>query len=214
MRVTEHIKTDGDASVLDIASGNLRFERFLSEEDRGFTKAYALDNCNELLEAIGPKTMDIVRIKIDILELLEEASSFSALGIPACDLTACFGFMHHVPTFSLRKRLLKAMIASTSANGICAVSFWQIRHDERLIRKAKQIEERASKMGIEVLEEGDRLLGWQDDTEALRYCHDFSDAETDELRAFSESLGARIIDDFNADGRTGDMNRYLVMQVP
>ncbi len=65
-----------------------------------------------------------------------------------------------------------------------------------------------------VLDDGaDRFLGWQDAEDAFRFCHYFSDAECADLARFAEEHGARVLDSFCADGRTGDLNRYLVLQV-
>ena len=61
-------------------------------------------------------------------------------------------------------------------------------------------------------EAGDRLLGWQCRPGAYRYCHSFSDADVDALVA-SVAGRARLADRFRADGRTGDLNEYLVFEV-
>ena len=61
-------------------------------------------------------------------------------------------------------------------------------------------------------EAGDRLLGWQGRPGAYRYCHSFSNADVDALVA-AVADRARLVDRFRADGRTGDLNEYLVFEV-
>jgi hypothetical protein len=60
------------------------------------------------------------------------------------------------------------------------------------------------------LERGDYLLSWQDRQDVFRYCHSFTQAEVAAL-ADEAGLGARIADAFEADGRTGNLNAYLVI---
>ena len=59
------------------------------------------------------------------------------------------------------------------------------------------------------LEPGDCLLGWRD-TDAIRYCHSFSDADLAALAACDSR--AQVVARFDADGRTGRMNAYLVFR--
>ena len=55
-------------------------------------------------------------------------------------------------------------------------------------------------------------MGWQADEDAFRFCHSFSDDEIDHLKERAEAQGALVVDDFCADGKTGDLNRYLLFQ--
>ena len=66
--------------------------------------------------------------------------------------------------------------------------------------------------GVGAFDQGDRLLGWQDRQDSFRYCHHFSGAEIDALAA-SVAGRAHPIARFRADGRSGDLNDYLVLQV-
>lgn len=219
--VRDRARTAGALSVLDLACGNLRFERFLSAELAGCTLAFhAVDNCPELVDA--PAAESAVRLHtVDILcELL--AGKDPLAGIPRCDATVCFGFMHHVPGFELRRAVLDALLAHTEPEGVVAISFWQFMHDERLARKARATtESHAAELpggpgptvpGDAALEDGDYLLPWQDSEHALRYCHHFDDAEIDRLVATLPAGAAREIARFSADGRSGDLNRYLILE--
>lgn len=61
------------------------------------------------------------------------------------------------------------------------------------------------------LETGDYLLGWKNLPGQYRYCHHFSDAEIDRLIA-ELAPHASVIASFSADGKTGDLNRYVVLR--
>lgn len=211
----------GALSVLDLACGNLRFERFLSAELAGCALAFhAIDNCPELVDA--PAAESAVRLHtVDVLcELL--AGKDPLAGIPRGDVAVCFGFMHHVPGFELRRAVLDALLAHTEPGGVMAISFWQFMHDERLARKARATTEaHAAELpggpgptipGNAALEAGDYLLPWQDSERALRYCHHFDDAEIDRLVATLPAGAAREIARFSADGQSGDLNRYLILE--
>lgn len=247
-QVAEHLRplaaADGALSVLDLACGNLRFERFLSDELPGCALSFhAIDNCPELIDA----TVAEGAIRLHVADILDEllAQRDPAAGLPSCDASVCFGFMHHVPGFELRRTVLDALVSRTKVGGIVAVSFWQFMHDERLSRKArattaahagelpgvaasKPEDADAAELpdapvaissgdpdlepGYPGLEPGDYFLPWQDDRRALRYCHHFEDAEIDQLVA---SLPAGIVREaarFSADGRSGNLNRYLVLE--
>ena len=217
----DRARTAGALSVLDLACGNLRFERFLSAELAGCTLAFhAVDNCPELVDA--PASERAVRLHtVDILgELL--AGNDPLAGIPRGDVAVCFGFMHHVPGFELRRAVLDALLAHTEPGGVVAISFWQFMHDERLARKARATTEaHAPELpggpsptvpGGAALEAGDYLLPWQDSEHALRYCHHFDDAEIDRLVATLPAGAAREVARFSADGRSGDLNRYLILE--
>ena len=201
---------DAHPRIADIACGNLRFERYLSEQLPGVSPEFlAVDSTPELAaDAARNRTRFLQR---DLLaDLLDGRDPLSDL--PSCDLTVCFGFMHHVPGDSLRRALLDTLARSTKPNGLIAISFWQFMSDARLAAKARVADEAARAAGwpVRSFEPGDHFLGWQDDPGALRYCHHFTEAEIDSLVAHLRAHGLRELDRFSADGHSGALNRYLV----
>ena len=144
------------------------------------------------------------------------SSSDSLLSAPPCDLTVCFGFMHHVPGTALRRAVLEALVGATAPGGVICLSFWQFMDDARLARKATAADRVAATAppfpGFDpaALDEHDHFLGWQDDPRPLRYCHHFPEDEVDELAA--AAAGVREIARYSADGASGALNRYLVLQ--
>lgn len=249
-------------AILDLACGNLRFERFLTEALPGSRfEFHAVDSCPALANGAGGELASCTFHPRDILESLMSGDELIA-GVPACRLSVCFGFMHHVPSAELRQKVLDALLGHTAPEGLIVLSFWQFMNDDRLARKAARadealrmaiaqqagaggaaIESRAddalgtarrdieatqldashrdieaaplgtTPLGIDIaqLDENDHFLGWQADPSPLRYCHHFDEQEIDDLVA-SVGTGAREVARYSADGASGTLNRYLVLE--
>ena len=227
--------------VLDLACGNLRFERFLVEARPDLTvRVDAVDSCATL--AASAATPGVRFHELDVVSAIlggtdapdqtrAEADGHAPAGNPAaasaggplaplqlapCDLAVSFGFLHHVPGFEQRAAVLAALVAQLRPGGVAAVSLWQFLDDERLTRKAATSHPAALiDLGLDesALDEGDRLLGWQDALGAWRYCHHFAESEVDTLSAAAcAATGARELARFSADGASGRLNRYLLLQ--
>lgn len=194
-------------SVLDVACGNMRFKSFLESTGREPERYFAVDSCSELI----PADHDASFQELDIVRALIADELATRLEAPRCTLVTCFGFMHHVPTCELRMRLMSVLIEMAQPGGIVAISFWQFAHDEVMQAKAVKTTERGcEELGLQ-LGAGDYLLGWNEIEGAYRYCHSFTDDEIDEIAAVCEGR-AHVVDRFSADGRTGQMNAYLVLR--
>lgn len=205
-------------TVLDVACGNLRFEGFLARNlpNRNIT-TYALDACDELaLDGVSLPGNVAVRFQhCDVIKELQTETLNRALNSnkPA-DLTVSFGFMHHIPLPEWRKALLNALLYATAPSGYVCISLWQFLNDQGLAAKAKNTTAKGiAELGYnsKQFNEGDRLLGWKNEPGAYRYCHSFSDSEIDELIE-SVSTIATLKARFQSDGRTGNLNEYLVLQ--
>ena len=224
--------------VLDVACGNLRFEKFLASQllERQI-QVWALDSCDELLpqtcagtlvkkvNADGADTPDATDVHLqinylhcDVMEAIGSSKVFT-YGIPQADISVSFGFMHHVPLPEWRVQLLNSLIEATKPGGFVCVSFWEFLADEGLAAKAYKTHERAL---VELgpvwgfssadFNDGDFLLGWRNTPGAYRYCHSFSTSEVDALIA-TVSSRAECVARFRADGRTETLNEYIVLQV-
>ena len=226
-------KTGGAAAfptslhVLDVACGNMRLARFLAQALSQERIAYhGIDRCAPLAQsAETPDATDRLSIafhEADILEhlLAPGTRTLSPTGreLPAGELVACFGFMHHVPGEALRAALLRELVAQAAPGGIVAVSFWRFMDDARLAGKAAVSDYGAVAAppweGYDPvdLEVGDHFLGWQDEGGALRFCHHTDEAELDRLVASVPARHAEECARFSADGRSGELNRYLVLR--
>ncbi|WP_307982990.1 class I SAM-dependent methyltransferase [uncultured Senegalimassilia sp.] len=206
--------------VLDLACGNLRFERYLADALPGrMLSGWAVDNCDPLVEAgerdgFGPLSRMSFQ-NLDAIERLSAGCLREALEAPdaSCDLAVSFGFMHHVPLERWRVELLRALIAKVRPGGFVAVSFWRFLNSDKLARKAQETTSRAlDELGLPELPPNDYLLGWQDTQGLYRYCHHFDEQEIERLLvAVADS--AELVSRFEADGKTGNLNEYVVMRV-
>lgn len=215
--------------VADIGCGNMRFEALLADrlrrEDGSPLRMDALcvDATKELMECscLDPERSDpLVDIECACMDIIGQVASPSGISLEAArgdrDLVVCFAMMHHIPLHEWRASLLDAMIDMAAHGGCIALSFWQFSKDERILSKAKRITEEACRIhGIDMdPDSGDHFLGWKDDETCLRYCHDLSDDEIDSLihDRISERGDVVHVASFCADGRSGDLNRYVILK--
>ena len=206
--------------VLDVACGNLRFERYLADALPGrMLSGWAVDNCEPLVEAgerseFGPLSR-IAFQNLDVIARLSGGRLWESLEAPDAsrDLAVSFGFMHHVPLECWRAELLRTLIAKVRPGGFVAVSFWRFLNSDKLAGKAKETTSRArAELGIPELPPNDYLLGWQDTRGLYRYCHHFDEPEIERLLAMVAD-SADLVSRFEADGRTGNLNEYVVLRV-
>ena len=206
--------------VLDVACGNLRFERYLADALPGrMLSGWAVDNCEPLVEAgerseFGPLSR-IAFQNLDVIARLSGGRLWESLEAPDAsrDLAVSFGFMHHVPLECWRAELLRTLIAKVRPGGFVAVSFWRFLNSDKLARKAQETTIRArAELGIPELPPNDYLLGWQDTQGLYRYCHHFDELEIERLLA-AVADSAELVSRFEADGKTGNLNEYVVLRV-
>ena len=216
------IRKGASVRILDVACGNMRFAAFLREELRGRQIDYfAIDDCAGLVPHLPEdEGFSTCFQNLDIIgELAVGVDLAHAIDAEPCDLVGCFGFFHHVPSFELRVRLIDALLQKTASGGVVCASFWQFMGDEKFVKKAEAWNSKAkselASVGLDAsqLETGDYFLGWQNEPGLWRYCHDFEELEIDALVAAAcEGGKAREVARFSADGKSGAMNRYVVLQ--
>jgi len=214
-------------SVLDFACGNRRFEDFLSQSLPKLTIDYhGVDSSDEMMALRQGQNLDLLELLAQGLE--QGQPQLSPIKVASCDLSVSFGFMHHIPGQELRAQLLDSMLAHTKPGGHVIVSFWQFLRSPELAAKAEETHGQAlaelsaremdSTPPFDSLDElqaaldtGDYFLGWQGKAGAYRYCHSFLPEEINEL-ADHVADKAQVIARFNADGRTRDLNGYLILK--
>ena len=201
--------------MLDLASGNLRFAAFLSDAyPHQDATVYAVDDCADL--ALNYPNAHFQNLDI-IACLLEGAPLAELIDAPPCDVSVCFGFMHHVPGQENRARILESLLDKTKTGGFVIVSFWMFLNNETLAKKAAITHAQAlgalslSETEIAALDEGDYFLGWKNTVDSYRYCHNFTAADIDALIASVEHR-AQVAARFIADGRTNNLNAYVILQ--
>ena len=215
-------RSGASVRVLDAACGNMRFAAFLREELRGrHIDYFAVDDCAGLVPRLpAGEGFSACFQNLDIIgELAAGVGLATAIDADVCDLVGCFGFFHHVPSFELRAQLIDALLQKAAPGGIVCASFWQFMGDEKFAKKAEAWNSKATSelvaAGLDAsqLEAGDYFLGWQNEPGLWRYCHHFEELEIDALVAAAcEGGKAREVARFSADGKSGAMNRYVVLQ--
>lgn len=179
-------------------------------------------------QGANPPEKTIVDLRaLDIVESLLDGTFADRLPRNSHDLAVAFGLMHHLPTFALRARVLEGLLGSLRPGGFAVVSFWQFLNDPRLAAKAATVtaEGRAAHR-LPTFHENDFLLGWQHAEGTYRFCHHTPEDEIDALLAAIREPSApstsgcappaplpfREIARFSADGKLGNLNRYLILQ--
>ncbi len=210
-------------SVLDVGCGNGRFGVFLADaltprpplpqgEGKSITIRYhgldsdpaLLAKAQERLASVGATDASPRSIRVDVrLEQRDVVENPPDAG--AYDLVALFGVLHHVPGRATRLALLRALAERVAPGGLLAFSCWRFyeygRFRARIIPWPDDLAAH--------VEAGDYLLDWRRGARALRYCHYVDDAEHAALIA---ATGLAGVESYRADGRTGDLNRYSLLQ--
>ncbi len=222
---TENVagKNTQDVHFLDLACGNMRFEKFIAQNLVEFTPIWhTLDSCDFATTEKTTLNKEISNnnlffIETDILHSLQQMTTDDARTnwqIPPCAGVFSFGFFHHIPSFALRTKVLNFLIDSCASNGIIALSFWQFMNEEKIAHKALTNTEKAKQeLGFLELESDDYLLGWQNKIGEYRYCHNFSDDElTQLLQPFIDTKKVKLIATYSADGKSNNLNKYIILQ--
>lgn len=223
-RCAWHIRTrcmGDELHILDVGCGNMRFEQYLSAALSQRELVFeTIDNCAALIPNDVP-TSNISHHELDVAGALIDRRALWGTEIAPVDVACSFGVMHHMPGEQNRVALLKALLGSVRPGGLVLVSLWRFMDVDQLAAKAHDTlraalndERLSAALRVQLFDlaaRGDYLLGWQNKPGAYRYCHSFSDADTEALLA-SVADTAKLIERFGADGRTGCVNEYLVLQ--
>ena len=205
------------AKVLDVGCGNGRLahyllDQFAQEPER--LEYVGIDQSAPLLSAARARIPQDhgARLRWVEADILEERID-SALPAGPFDLVAAFGLLHHVPGFEHRKALLAALAQRTRILGRLVFTAWRFANAERFENRITPWEshnaDSPDPIDLQHLEAGDFLLSFGTGPGPPRYCHHCDDFEFDKLVA---ATGLELVDDFEADGRSGDLNRYAVLR--
>ena len=197
--------------VLDAGCGNGRFGDFLAGSWPGRVLYTGIDSSTALLKIAEARLAGKVELDLRLWDFVEEPlPSFRSAG--GFDLAVAFGVLHHMPGREQRFRLLEALAQLLAPGGFLVCSIWLFGRDERFRRRLLDWQSLPAELGSvdpSELEEGDHLLRWGQAPGTLRYCHALSDAEEQE---WLDGLGLDLVERYEADGRGGHLNRYLVFR--
>jgi tRNA (uracil-5-)-methyltransferase TRM9 len=214
-RVRAQLRARGSAQttplrVLDVGAGDGRFAAYLKDAWPGAVDYCGIDASRELLahaeqRQLGPGWRFV---QTDFVE----APPSAAVPLGPFDLVVVLGVLHHVPAQAARSELVEALAARVAANGLLALTFWQLPDDARFASRVVpwQLHNASATRPImlEQLEPGDTLLRWGTGDAPPRYCHFPSPTEIEALIAASRM---QLVERFRADGRGDRLNEYALL---
>ncbi|MEY8437469.1 class I SAM-dependent methyltransferase [Atopobiaceae bacterium 24-176] len=213
--------------VLDLGCGNLRFERWLEGLLPGAAvEVIGLDREPGLAAGASGATVGggggsdgpASGLSAEVV-----AAEFGdGWGLPTAfeggfDVAVAFGLLHHLTGFCGRRAVIEGLARALAPGGVAAASCWRFLDDRRLAAKAREATADALARWPELagrLGPGDAFLGWQGEEGVFRFCHAVDEAELDRLVAAAAAAapGVREAGRFSADGRSGELNRYVVLE--
>lgn len=210
-RVLDRV-AQGAPRVLDVGCGNGRFVATLRKR---FPDAHyvGIDGSDALL-AVARERFASANTRFVQADFVG-ARTAQALPEGPYDLVTLFAVLHHVPQEHRRRALIAAAAACLGQGGVLAFTLWRFDEDPRFATRDVAPAQVALPDGRRIdaadLDTGDHLLRWGNDERALRYCHFVDDAE---LARLLEGLDLVLVDRFRADGVSGVLNDYLLLQRP
>lgn len=193
-------------SVLDLGCGNGRFEQFLVAHNITLSSYMGMDLSAQLLERATSEKFDTEHVRefkqIDFANLESWPESQQKY-----DVVVMLALLHHIPSRSLRNKLVSRASTLVKQEGLLILSLWHYEVDSRFKQKIvpwKCMPE----IDPNDLETGDHLLTWQNNPNKLRYVHVFDESET---QAYIQSSGLRVLHEFRADGASNNLNHYLML---
>jgi tRNA (uracil-5-)-methyltransferase TRM9 len=217
-------------SLLDLGCGNGRFAAFLAARNRAAIHYVGIDGSEPLLEVASERARPLASARLLQGDLIDAHGSVDLAGVlaPLISATAArstrfdaivlFGLLHHVPGFQTRAALIASSAEWLAPGGILALTLWRFgapdmwsRFGNRVIPWREYNEGASRQLQLSQLEAGDHLLRWGDADGPARYCHYTDPYERDALLA---TLQLEEVDRYCADGRSNDLNEYVLLRRP
>jgi tRNA (uracil-5-)-methyltransferase TRM9 len=136
--------------------------------------------------------------------LLSLAQRFSVVTF---DRILAFATLHHLPSRTLRLRVLTQVTELLAEGGRFVHSNWNFMASPRL--RARVVPWSEIDLDETDVESGDYLLDWRRGGYGLRYVHHFSEEELNEL---AQSAGFHVIETYYSDGEGGRLGLYQVWE--
>ncbi len=192
--------------VLDLGCGNGRFARFL---DRRLEQVRyrGLDASAELLDIARREAAGLASTRAEFWQADLSETGWTNMAAGAWDAIVALALLHHIPGFVHRSAFVTSAARLLTPNGVLILSTWRFSHNARMSRKI--LPWATVDLAIDQVEPGDYLLDWRQDEAGHRYVHELDAAE---IEALATQAGLRVIDQFQADGREGDLSLYAVLQ--
>lgn len=200
--------------AIDLGCGNGRLGWYLAEQ--GLSSYVGIDSSQQLLNQADQK-LATTKLKYQLLsvDLVDELAgnnlntSLSKITKPtegSHRLFCIFGVLHHLPGEQLRQKLFTSLAQHMTNEDLLVISCWQFQ----LIPNLWQRRVAPNLVGLTEadLEANDFILDWQRGERAYRYCHLTT---SDELNALATSANLTIAQEWQADGKTHNLNQYYLL---
>lgn len=204
-RLLAYLPTAG--GLLDVGCGNARLAEVLDRAGRRL-RYVGVDASAPLLAAAQARASALRCVQATLLRLdITEEGWPSALPVSRYDGIAVLAVLHHLPGWTLRRRLMQTLAGLLAPGGVLAVSTWQFLDSPRLRRRVVPWE--AVGLTTADVDPGDYLLDWRRGGYGLRYCRLIGEAE---LVALAAEVGLVVQTTFRADGAEGTLNLFAVLR--
>ncbi|BCX13548.1 MAG: hypothetical protein KatS3mg085_080 [Candidatus Dojkabacteria bacterium] len=182
--------------VLDLGCGNGRFLKFLIDNNIKFSSYVGVDNSEAMLNLAKSRNYETTSSFSFFCFDLEE-DNWSVLQGFSFDFVVAFGLFHHFESKISRITFFKKVENLLEKEGIFILTIWQFLKDPKLKEKI-----------IEDLGENNYLLSFGQKG-AVRFVHNTTE---EELREILNNCKLKLIDEFCADGKNNNLNKYEVFK--
>lgn len=212
-RLTAHLAAAAGETplrVLDLGCGHGRFARYCAAVLPVPVAYVGVDASGAMLEFARANMAGLAHWELVRQDLGRHPAS--ALPQGPFDAVVLLGVLHHLPGAERRHNLLQAAASRLAPTGVLAFTVWKFLSRPRFA--ARSIPWETFNLGLRRpldpgrLEKGDVLLSFGHAPGAVRYCHEVGD---DEVSQWLDELPP-VVDDYLADGKGGELNRYLVLR--
>ncbi len=192
---------NADESVMDLGCGNGFFLRELHDRAHRATLLGADFSLPLLQEA--ESTPGVEFRELDLMQLSRFSDQLSVAG--GWDVITMFAAMHHIPSKEMRLDILQTVKKVLKPGGKFYLSNWQFLNSEKLKARVQPW----GRVGLSDsdVDEGDYLLDWRSGGEGLRYAHQFS---AEELQELADQIQMKVEASFLSDGENGRLGLYQV----
>lgn len=192
------------AKVLEVGCGNGRLAERLDRAGRRVT-FLGVDSARELIEIAAARRANLrhVTAEFRVADVTQPGWNLNLPGAPF-EVTLALAVLHHIPSFDLRRAVLRDIHAVLRPGGTLIMTNWQFLHNARMRKKVVGWEA----VGIDErdLEPGDTLLAWKRGGTGYRYCHWMVETEVQNL---ADQSGFQVMEQFCGDA---GLNLYGVLR--
>ena len=195
--------------VLDLGCGNGRLARFLDErlQDVVYT---GIDGSPALVALAEQATARLAHVRTTFGAAdLTTPGWERGLGPAQHDGVTALAVLHHIPGSAARSAFLIAAAGCLRGGGVLMLSNWRFLYNERMRRKIVPWE--TIGLSNDDVDPNDFLLDWRRDGAGRRYVHQL---EPDEVSVLAAEAGFWLVEQYEADGREGNLSLYSVLRKP